>query len=311
MTTPPMNILVTGAAGRLGRAVADDLEQQGHQVHRTDKVLGRRGKPGRIAQVEPKPADQKPIDLADLTDEMTCYRLLQGKDAVVHFGNVPLFWEGVHRAQEVYTQNTSININMFTAAGECGVKKIVFASSIQTMIGDRLYREGRPLPPSGHLSLPLSERSQVNPLNPYSLSKLAGEQALSWACYKFNTQGVSLRITYVVHNQEPVLATASEHHNDEPNDWELLDEVFGYLAIPDLTSLVRAVLSTNLPGHRVYVPASLGTRIRMHASQIKERFFPNVELTCPMEQIDELGFFDTSTITRDTGWKPTFRLHPR
>ena len=294
-----MKILVTGASGRIGQALSTNLIQAGHEVHQTDKVLGKRN----------GQSDASQMDLADLLDSMSCYRLVQGKDAVIHLGNWPVFIEHAHTAQQVYGDNTRINMNMFTAAGEAGVKKYLFASSIQVIHGQRQLNRRGELPPSQHASLPISSQTPVNIRNPYALSKLAGEHALAWASGRFAMQAISLRLPWTVSlfDEESI----APHRGHTPTMRDQIDECFAYLAITDLESLVRAVLQADLPGHRVYLPASLGARLGKPIREILDTYFQGVPLTATLETLAEYGLVDTSVITRETGWSPQFRLVER
>ncbi len=294
-----MKILVTGASGNIGQALSKNLIQAGHDVHQTDKVLGKQNEEIRTTQ----------MDLANLLDSMSCYRLVQGKDAVIHLGNWPVFIEHAHTAQQVYGDNTRINMNMFAAAGEAGVKKFLFASSIQVMHGDRHMNQRGEIPPSQLTSLPISSLTPANTKNPYALSKLAGEQALAWASGRFSMQAVSMRLAWTDTNLND--KSISMHRGHTPTRWDKLDECFSYLAISDLESLVRAILQADLPGHRVYLPASLGTRLSMPIQEILDTYFQGVPLTATLETLAEHGLVDTSLITRETGWSPQFRLVER
>ena len=134
-----MKVLLTGAAGRIGFAVAQHLSGAGFDVRAADKVY--RGD---------LPA---PLEVVDLLDREVCYRLLEGVEAVVHLANHP----GPRRddPQKLYNENVSMNMNVFEAAAQMGVGKIVFASSIQAMTLQRRERDGESLPPSKLAYLPL------------------------------------------------------------------------------------------------------------------------------------------------------------
>src|SRR5690242_14768107 len=118
-----MKVLVTGAAGRLGRAVCPLLQSAGMDVRATD----RRADSSLFYQ----------IDVATLLDRERCYQLVDGVEAIVHLGN----WAsaGSADAQTVFNENTSMNMNVFQAAMERGVRRIVFASTIQVILGQRPF----------------------------------------------------------------------------------------------------------------------------------------------------------------------------
>ena len=99
-------ILVTGAAGRLGRRVAQLLLDRGYEVLGTDKVL----------------ADDVPTEVvqADLLDVDTVERLLEGAEGVIHMGAIPGPLSADSR--EIFENNVQSTFNVMTKAAEkaCG-----------------------------------------------------------------------------------------------------------------------------------------------------------------------------------------------
>src|SRR4051812_6943064 len=158
-----MKVLVTGAVGRLGRACCPILQSAGMEVRATD----RRSDPTLSYHVE----------VASLLDRERCYQLVDGVDAVVHLGN----WAsaGMADAQTVFNENCAMNMNVFQAAMERGVRRIVFASTIQVILGQRPFGGlSAPVQPSDYPYLPLDGNTPPNICNPYAASKAASEQQM-------------------------------------------------------------------------------------------------------------------------------------
>src|SRR3954451_18136308 len=114
-----MKVLVTGATGQLGTLVCKELSQSGHDVLGTDQ---------RFAA-----GLGVPLQLADLRQAHAVYPLLQGCQALVHLGNIPSLGAGPS-PQVVLGDNARMNANVFRAAVDLGVRRLVFASSLQAMI---------------------------------------------------------------------------------------------------------------------------------------------------------------------------------
>jgi nucleoside-diphosphate-sugar epimerase len=77
MTTSLTKVAVTGAAGRVGRAVLADLAAAGgYEVWAIDRTLV-------------PPADAGRSLLVDLADAGSVYGALAGADAVIHLGAYP------------------------------------------------------------------------------------------------------------------------------------------------------------------------------------------------------------------------------
>ena len=165
-----MHILVTGAAGRIGRYIVRDLVQAGHSV------LG--------ADTGPAAEQNAPHLVTDLTDAGQTYQALARAraDAVVHMGA----WAnaGMVADTRTYGDNVRGTYNLFQACADLGVKRVVSASSNQ--VYGIAYA-----PP---LYAPLDEKHPLRPGNSYALSKAAGEQAASYFVENHGLEILSFRI---------------------------------------------------------------------------------------------------------------------
>ncbi len=168
MTVTFQNLLLTGAAGTLGRALAPNLQGLAHRLRVSDL-------PGALARAGlPRGVDVQPCDLADA---VAVHQLLQGVDAVVHLGGISV--EGPF--EPILQANIRGLHNLYEAARRHGVKRIVFASS-------------------NHVTGCYPQAQTVSPQDPprpdgnYGLSKLFGEgiASLYWDRYQIET--VCLRI---------------------------------------------------------------------------------------------------------------------
>ena len=142
-----MKVLVTGASGLTGRAVATALLRRGDSV----TVLQRR----------PAGLDTAEV-LGDVADTELVLAAVRGQDAVLHLaahGSPGIDWETAQRL------NIDLTANVYDAAALKGAGRVVFASSNWVMAGHRFdqVRLTTDLPP--------------RPLNPYGASKLFGERA--------------------------------------------------------------------------------------------------------------------------------------
>ena len=144
-------ICVTGASGRAGRVTVAELLARGYQVVATDRVL-----PSTDLGVRPL--------LADLTDYGQATEVLQGVDAVVHLANIPA--PEIHTPAVTFNTNMTMNFNVFLAAAEARLDRVVWASSETTL--------GLPfqVPPR---YVPVDEDHYPVPTSTYALSKVASE----------------------------------------------------------------------------------------------------------------------------------------
>jgi len=150
-------IVVLGAAGFLGSAMADHLARQGHEV----VAFWRRPLP-KIAKL---PGIISVI--GDLRDTWVLSDAIEGADLVYHFASVThpsMFFN--NPSAEYWEAFQPLMVLMETAARQ-RVKKIVFPSS-----GGTIYANSSEV---------RSEASATDPQSPYAIFKLAGEQLLRHA----------------------------------------------------------------------------------------------------------------------------------
>lgn len=160
-------ILITGGAGHLGRKLAVALGQDGHEVLCLDRQSG----DGVIV-----------ADLAVWDEGWT--RHFDGVDAVVHLAATPrsdASWA------DVQTANIDLTLNVFEAAAQAQVKRLVFASSNWVLAGHRQH-DG-----------PLSAETPPYPINAYGASKLFGERLGKLYGERRGLSTIALRIGYCQH----------------------------------------------------------------------------------------------------------------
>jgi uronate dehydrogenase len=106
-------LLLTGAAGGLGRVLRDSLKPFARTLRVSD-----------LADVGPAAAGEETM-ACDLADKAAVDRLVQGCDAVVHLGGV-----SVERPfEEIVEANIKGVFHLYEGARRHGVKRVVFASS--------------------------------------------------------------------------------------------------------------------------------------------------------------------------------------
>lgn len=160
-----MRVLITGAAGKIGTALRNGLAGRYPLLRLCDtRDLG-------IARSGEETAT------ADLTDPASATRVTAGMDAVVHLAGVAHedSWE------RILPNNIAATYNLFEAARESGVKRILFASSNHTVGYYPARREvGIDVPP--------------RPDSRYAVSKVLGEALGRLYADKFGVSVICLRI---------------------------------------------------------------------------------------------------------------------
>jgi len=199
----------------------------------------------------------------------------------------------------VYNENVCVNMNVCQAAAELGVKKIVFASTIQVIAVERRYPEDEGMP-SSLTYLPLDGDSPANPRNTYALSKWATENMLEYYARRHGLDCVAIRFPYTFDRR--YFETVSKRASEDAWHGYAIEEAFSYLSCEDASRLIAAILRADLPGFRVYFPAAASPFLTVPIGKILQRFFPGVPLRRPLDQLGSL--VDTSRIERETGWRP-------
>lgn len=173
-----MKVAVTGAAGRVGRAVLRELKEVGgHTVWAVDRVLPPAGSADRAL-------------FADLSDPGSVYGVLAGSDAVIHLGAYPNTQH--HPAEHVFVNNTAACANVAAACGALGIRRLVYTSSVT------IYSLGWQARHGGITALPADESVGHHPQNAYALSKWVGEEIFALAGEESGLQTASLRPSLVI-----------------------------------------------------------------------------------------------------------------
>jgi nucleoside-diphosphate-sugar epimerase len=255
----PMNrIVVTGGSGKAGRAVVNDLNERGYQTLNVDLTI--------------PPASWGWALAADLTDLGQTYEALQGADAVVHLAAVPA--PEMRPEQETFRNNVLSTYNVFSAAADLNLKKVVWASS-ETVLGLPFETE---LPDYA----PIDEQQTPYPESSYALSKLLGEQMAAQFNRRFGLPFAGLRISNIM---EPDEYAKFPTFWDDPTlrKWNL----WGYVDGRDVAQAVRLALELDIPGSEQYIVAAADTVMNRSSRGLMEQVFPTVEIR------HQLGEFET------------------
>lgn len=151
-----MKVLVTGGAGFIGSHLAEGFVAAGHRVRVLDNLLA-----GRRANLSAVSADVEFIE-GDCADPTTAARATRGMDAVYHEAAVPSVARSVEDPASCHRNSATATLTMLVAAKAAGVRRFVYAGS-SSVYGDAA-------------TLPKREDMAPDPLSPYAVGKLSGEQ---------------------------------------------------------------------------------------------------------------------------------------
>jgi UDP-glucose 4-epimerase len=166
-----MKTLITGVAGFLGSALAQQLLQEGHQVLGLDDLST--GKEEAIPEgVE--------FDLGDMLDRPKLWTLLQGVECVYHLAAKVAVQESILYPREYNSTNVGGTVSVMEAMRDVGVKRVVFTSS------GAVY--------GAQTAMPLHEEMVTAPDSPYAVSKLSAEYYVKTIGQLWGIETVTLRI---------------------------------------------------------------------------------------------------------------------
>src|SRR4051812_32616319 len=149
--------LVTGGAGFIGSHLAEELERRGERVRVADSLItGHRRNLAHLRTVE--------FVEGDLADLEVARAAVEGVDYVLHQAAIPSVPRSVSDPITSNRANIDSTLNVLVAARDAGVRRLVYAGS-SSAYGDTP-------------TLPKREDMPTNPLSPYALQKLVGEQYL-------------------------------------------------------------------------------------------------------------------------------------
>ena len=147
--------LVTGGCGFIGSHIAESLVEQEHIVIIYDNLSS--GYERNIAGFRDKIAFIE----ADIRDVRALTDAMQGVDYVFHEAAMVSVFDSVERPIENHDINITGTLNVLVAARECGVKRVVVASSAAVYGDDP--------------ALPKTEEMIPCPESPYALAKIVNE----------------------------------------------------------------------------------------------------------------------------------------
>jgi UDP-glucose 4-epimerase len=284
-----MRVLVTGAAGYVGRAVVRELRARGHLVvalvHRSSATF---------------PADVE-TRRGDLHESLR--ELAADIDGVVHLAARSTVRDSVTHPTRAWRTNVAGTLNLLEALPAAA--RLVFAST------GSVY--GRPA------QQPISESAAIAPLNPYGSSKAAAEQLIAAQAATgalgavtvrlFNAAGavdgradedptrIIPRVAAVAAGVEPVVTVNGDG-----------SAVRDFVHVCDIAVAVALGLEAATPGqHKIYnlgaVPASVADIVeamtRISGQPVKVEHHPANPHEAPELRAD------TSRIRAELGWAPT------
>ena len=247
------HVLVTGAAGRIGRAVLAHLAD--HGIEATALVLS-----------DPGDLPARRVVVGDAADPATVRAGLTDADAVIHLAAIPT--PARNTPQEVFGTNTMATLTVLEEAGRAGIRHACIASSYGVTGLPWSITETHPP------YLPIDEEMPSQVSDPYGLSKQTDELIAQTMARRHPMSIVCLRYPFIGDHQRLAERAALFHTNPAAGAAEL----WTYLHVHDAARAALLALAVPGPGAPAVYLCAPETLSAEPTADLIARFHPGVEV---------------------------------
>jgi len=298
-------ILVTGAAGFLGSHLSEKLLNMNYKVIGIDNMIG-----GDINNL-PKKLEFHKIDCCDFQNLNS---IMKNVDVIYHCAATAHEGLSVFSPVENTKNNYLATVSVITAGINNKVKRIVYCSSMARY---------------GSQKTPFTEDMTPNPVDPYGISKVAGEEILKNLCnlnkvewviaVPHNIIGpkqkyddpyrnvVSIMINRLLQNKKPIIYGDGE----QKRCFSYIDDcIFCLLKLIDNKNVVNEIINIGPDEEFVTINKIAEICSNVTGSNLKPEYYPDrpkevKHATCSSNKARKLLNYNTKTNLYD-GIKKTF-----
>ena len=280
----PKPVLVTGAAGFIGRVVLRKLAERGQAAIGTDMVS----------------ADgPEPFVVADARDILKLAPRLTGCDGIIHCGGISGPMLAQDSPAEVLDINFRSTVQLLDLTRTLGLRRMIFCSSVAAY-GDT------------GVETPVDESHPLKASSAYGTSKAAADLAVQTFVAKFGLSATSLRIGWVYGPGrrtdailQPMIRSglggpvyALERGADQRIQFvHVEDAADAIVAAYEAPTLPRPAYNVN--GAEVLSVAEIGVLVERHLSSARLALGPGA-----MDDTDQQGPMRLEAAAEDLGWRP-------
>jgi len=289
-----MNVLVTGASGKLGSFVIRELESAGHTLVLTSRR-------------RPDAAERWPWVQGDIRNFDTCCRAVAGVDAVQHVAAQPFPTDHpaiIARQQgEPLPFQTTMESNilgtyyLLQACVRHNVGIVVMTGS-NCALGHGFRLSGTEFPIK---YLPIDEDHPTDVEDSYSFSKLAGEELLASYTRAYGIRTYALRSAGI----RPPEARAAMATNARPAQrWD--QWLWPWIGSEDIAVAHRLLMerAADIESHGLYFCNADDTTALEPTMELVERFRPDL-LPVVRELPGHASLMSNHRLKEAVGWQPT------
>jgi UDP-glucuronate 4-epimerase len=283
-------ILVTGAAGLIGRAVAAQLRMRGDQVTAIDRIASGSG--------------ETAVHGCDLRDIHRLHAIAAAMplDAIIHCGAHSGPMVARDNPFDLVQVNVLGTVNMLELARIRKLRRFVNCSSV-SVYGDTLPG-------------PVTEEAPLKPSTVYGATKLAAEKIVTAYAQEHGVDTLSLRLSWVYGPNRTTTCVLRQMVADalagRPTRIEAGADAFRqYIHADDAAAALVNALDAQTLGQRVYNVTGDDFRTLAEAADIVRHILPCADITLgpgPDPDDDVQHRFDIEPARRDLGYAPAVTL---
>ena len=279
-----MKILITGAAGLIGKEVTKGLVAAGHEVLATDLVKD-----------DLSPAQK--FVVGDLVSADFISQLDFRCDAIVHLGSIPR--PGIASDETVLHNNVIGTYHVFATAVENNVPLVIYASSLS--IYGIAWSTGK-----SPDYVPVDEKHPLRHFESYALSKEVNERSADMWANRSETAFVGLRFPHT--HTHSVFAEMAVKMSE--GDKEILEQgakiFWAYLDLRDAVQGILTVIEKGAHGSKTYNFAAADTYAHKPTREMMAEFHPTSKIAATLSGYDSI--IDCSQWRADYGYEPQHLL---
>ena len=279
-----MKILITGAAGLIGKEVTKGLVAAGHDVLATDLVKD-----------DLSPAQK--FVVGDLVSDEFISQLDFRCDAIVHLGSIPR--PGIASDETVLHNNVMGTYHVFANAVENNVPLVIYASSLS--IYGFAWSTG-----TSPEYVPVDEKHPLYHYESYALSKEVNERSADMWANRSETAFVGLRIPHTHTNLVFAEMAQKMREGDEATLEQGAKIFWAYLDLRDAVQGVLTVIEKGAKGSKTYNFAAPDTYAPRPTRELMAEFHPTTKIASSLSGFDSI--IDCSEWHADFGYEPQHLL---
>tara|TARA_Y200000002_G_scaffold376895_1_gene381496 strand:- start:744 stop:1646 length:903 start_codon:yes stop_codon:yes gene_type:complete len=282
------NILITGAAGFIGRQLVEKLNSLGNNVIEVDNLS--------VEPLLPPTNSLKKINVQDIT---STFLIEHSVDIVIHLAAKKNVHDSFYNLENSI-ENYEMTIKLFNACVNANVNKIFLASTCEIF---------------GYQEKKLDENSTFKPYSPYAVTKVANEYLSNvYMMYSNDLQITSLNFFNTYGPSEGIDAVIPNFVNKAINNKTIIIEGDGNQArdftfIDDTINLLINVINSD-KYHR-YLNIGSGFDISVNKiAEIVKSHFPEIKIENTSSRPNEIKTFiaDNSIIIDNYGFLPKISI---